>query len=241
MNNQKQKGVFTSMKAWLKGGLIFMFLNILLVPTVLAEETIFHNIEAYNEMVRNQKVFDYIVYISWIIYALMIIFYLFLIFKGKIMKNLSYWLKGGLSLLILDFLFWLILSIQTYIYVLILDLGSDMAGLALILIPVYGVISLIPAFILGALIGTISGKIVKGEGISISKGWKIGFWIGLIVSILFMAGNVYDKIQNLPTLGAPSWTWYFSMAPGGYFLMVGFPVVGIIIGTIIGWIIGKRN
>ena len=127
------------------------------------------------------------------------------------------WLKGGLIGAVVG----LIISILIFGYLLF------MGGAAILGVIYYGPRitpgAIIAGFIIGALIGAISKKILGGEGSYLSKGWKIGFWVGLI----------FGLILGTPLIINDPYAW------GYYFFPLIIIIIGIIIGAIIGLIIGK--
>lgn len=94
------------------------------------------------------------------------------------------WLKGGLIGFGLDFLFWLVMFLRL-IWADLAGKLSDMGGLAAYGIIYYGGLSLIPAFIVGAIIGAVSGWIYNIEKKVITLWSKIGFLIGVVWPVLW--------------------------------------------------------
>lgn len=117
------------------------------------------------------------------------------------------WLKGGLIVLGLDFLFWLILFISAT------QSSGDMAGLAAAVSLVYGGLSLIPAFIVGAIIGGISGWIYKTEKRFFTWSAKASFFSSLIIYIVFfLYAAIYHPVPKdadfIRALQYPGWQPY---------------------------------
>jgi len=133
------------MKTWLKGGLWGILIILLTIQLTLAQD------------IKTKPMGEvYIFYIIWIfLFIISAIIYLYLLFKNKIMTNLSYWLKGGLSALVLNFLFWVegLLSM-----IILLNVGGE-GGFAGLIILWGFLFSILPSFIIGAIIGLIYDKI----------------------------------------------------------------------------------
>jgi hypothetical protein len=119
------------------------------------------------------------------------------------------WLKGGLIVAGIDLLFWL------YIFLRAVTCSGDMCGLGAVVAIYYGIPSLILAFIIGAVIGAVSGIALKSEKKVITKSSKIGFGIGLFISILIFTLNAWSTYishkANVAITHLPSLIEYFPL------------------------------
>ena len=138
-------------------------------------------------------------------------------------KNLPAWAKGGISLVTVDALFWIVFVLWAS-----QPGGSDLAGLAVVAGIYYGLISLIPAFGIGALIGSVVCAITKSKANNSRKGLKIGFSLSLIIILTYFA--LYE-IYYLSSYG----TFHIDRAP----VTIIIPITFIAISSLIGWLIGK--
>jgi len=138
-------------------------------------------------------------------------------------------------MLSLDVLFWL-----TFIFWASLERG-DLAGFAVLGGFYYGALSLIPAFIVGAIIGAVTSKIQSGSGSTALKGLKIGLTISVILSFLMIIAGLYQKYTNPYRLygqltePAGLLNYYLVFSPAE----ITFTILFIAIFTLIGYAIGK--
>ena len=142
-----------------------------------------------------------------------------------VLKKWSGWLKGGLILTLLDFLIFLLFTIWAYVGSFG---GSDLSGLAVAGGIYYGFISLIPAFLIGSVIGVIWEHILKQNEDSSTKGMKIGFYTSLISILVYFVLYLLYQIINGFSID--------NIAPATIVL----PITIIIASSIIGWFIGKN-
>jgi len=142
----------------------------------------------------------------------------------KISTPIKPWLKGGLIGVGIGIIFWVVFHFITRGLIDKTNIGF-ISLFNYIYLPIY----VCGGFILFSIIGFIIGKIVRKPGSSLSKSWKIGFWIGLILGALLWAYWAYDNF------------WGATHVPGLIIIPIGIVIVGVILGTIIGWIVGKRN
>ena len=144
------------------------------------------------------------------------------------------WLKGGLILLGLDILFWIGFFIYGFIVVNVLDKGSDISGLALAAIVYYGALSILPSFIIGTLIGSVSGYTFSIEKKIVTLWTKIGFLIGLIwplwVSIyrsLTSNFSIFDLLSS-----------FFRWLPKKFFATLILSIIITICSAWVFWVVG---
>jgi len=150
------------------------------------------------------------------------------------------WLKGGLIgagiVLILGLLYslrlgWIIPDLHWYYQYMTFS---------------FWILFLIFGIVIGAIIGAIIGKIVDSESTKPSKGIKIGLTIGILIAFLIfcwgLLGQYFDKLRLGDQLVLrPGETWlfdyYLRFAPASYIFAIGFIVLSILIG----WLIGRKK
>ena len=144
-------------------------------------------------------------------------------------KEWSNWLKGGIIGGIIIFIIWFAILIFLGSYLLkecgtLMPEGGEQCGwnqailiIWLVLCPIFLLIS----FILGSILGSISRKITNSKRTTSSKGWRIGFWVGLIFAVLVWGSWIYFESN--------------SMYSAGLIISLGI----LILSTLIGFIVGK--
>ena len=110
---------------------------------------------------RNVEIENYIYWAFVFFFLIIVLAYSYLLSKGYIFGQTSYWLKGGLSLVILEIILLSFFYIYNFIGVNVLSLGSELRGFVLPFIIVYGSISIVPVFAIGALVGLLLARIIK--------------------------------------------------------------------------------
>ena len=140
-----------------------------------------------------------------------------------IFKNLPSWAKGGIILTVTDVLFWMLSFIWAS-----RPGGSDIAPLAVLGVLYYGILSVIPAFGIGALIGSVVGSIAKSKESNSLKGMKIGFSISLIIILTYIA---IFELFYLFSIG------FFNIDPAPATIVI--PLILIALGSLIGWLVGN--
>lgn len=178
---------------------------------------------------RNVEIDNYVYWTSIFLFLIVVLGYFYLLSRRYIFSEMSSWLKGGLSLVILEIILFFIFYVYNFIGIEFLDLGSELSGLVFPMILMIGLISIIPVFLIGALVGFIIGKIINQKQDTTPKNTKIGFIIGLVLGLSFFSVYVVQHIFRD----------YFAV--GGGFPPASFviPLVLIFSGSIIGWLIGK--
>ena len=132
------------------------------------------------------------------------------------------WLKSGVLLTLVDILFWLIFIIWAF------QGESDLSGLAITGGIYYGLISIIPSFLVGSFIGGVINYIIASKENNSAKGMKIGFSISVILILVYF--SLYEIYQIFFIRG-----FYVDFAPA----LIILPISIVLIGTLIGWFIGK--
>lgn len=121
-------------------------------------------------------------------------------------KNYPTLLKGGLIGLIIGLaisaLYFLARHIPMFLY---LGEGIDIYFYTL-------------PWIAGTILGIVFGKVLSTQKSALSKGYKIGFWIGLLVSIFYSSLEGFEHILVM---------------------LVTYLIFFVLAGATIGWIIGK--
>ena len=181
---------FMVFKQLIMYSLLLMF-TLLIAPMVFAQEEVLPTVDPVRlqQYEQNRQLDTNLWYIFTALYVLIVIVYFTLLFKRYIFSTLSPWLKGGFSLVILDIVLALFFYVHSYIGIVILDLGSDLSGLVFQIIIIYGFISLIPAFLIGALLGEVIGYLNRKNESNSTTGLRIGIFIGLMmvfVIIIFL-------------------------------------------------------
>lgn len=164
------------------------------------------------------------------------------------LKNVPAWLKGGI---IADVLFlFLLFALEFWIRFLRAGIenilgfsfykGTAEVVLGFVVITtrfLYGIPFLI-VFILGTIVGAISGKIFANEKNVVTKGSRIGFWLGIICALLLFVISIIDRYYSRtfgltkpfhgPTLELLRIPWLVYLLPF---------ILPIVLGWI-GWILG---
>lgn len=164
------------------------------------------------------------------------------------LKNLPAWLKGGI---IADVLFlFLLFALEFWIRFLRAGIENILGfsfykGAAEVVVGyitlttffLYGLPFLV-VFLFGAIIGAISGKIFAHEKNVVTKGSRIGFWLGIICALLLFVISIiaryYSRTFGLtkpfrgPTLELLRISWLVYLLPF---------ILPIVLGWI-GWILG---
>ena len=149
-------------------------------------------------------------------------------------SKIPVWLKGGLILTCINFLLWLG-------FLLWASRGSSHgAGFAVLGGIYYGLLSLIPVFVIGVAIGATIDKLLSTKNKPHTKGLYVGLAISIIFSIAALIVNIFLKYTNPYRLsehlvGATGLSYYLAFSPAELIFTLAF----IALSGGIGYLVGK--